>query len=64
MYIHSGGEAVVKKIIEEFNGVAWIEGYRLYCDGCGAEVDRLYIDKDDGSELCEKCTLKTHETIE
>lgn len=54
----------MKKIIEEFNGVAWIEGYRLYCDGCGAEVDRLYIDKDDGSELCEKCTLKTHETIE
>lgn len=50
--------------IEEYNGVAWIPGYRLKCDECGKEVDRLYIDKDDGRELCDRCTLKTHEVRE
>lgn len=35
---------------------------RLYCDNCGADVDRLYVL--DGDELCEECVLKRLEVVE
>lgn len=50
--------------VEEFNGIVWEKGYRLKCDNCGEICDRLYLDKDDERELCDKCTLETHEIIE
>ena len=55
---------IMKIDISEYNGVSWVPGYRLKCDGCGRECDRLYVDKDDERELCEKCTLETHEIVE